>query len=194
MNKHLLSAPWRALVLLLLVAAVVPAQSTKKPITQDQYDRWRALTGPSLSPDGKWTAYTEGPVVGEGELVVRSTTGTAEFKVPRGFTGRPQMQPNADSGFTAAPAQFSADSRFVAFLQYAPKAQYDAASRGGRGRGAAATQPRNDLGLVSLPDGGVTIVPKVRSFRLARDSGKFVAFLLDSDSAPPAAGGGGGGG
>ena len=102
------------------------------------------------------------------------------------------MQPNADSGFTAAPAQFSADSRFVAFLQYAPKAQYDAASRGGRGRGAAATQPRNNLGLVSLPDGGVTIIPRVRSFRLARDGGKYVAYLLESDSAPPAAGGGGG--
>jgi dipeptidyl aminopeptidase/acylaminoacyl peptidase len=192
MNTRLRSAPWRAIALLLLVAALLPAQTAKKAITQDQYDTWRALTGPSLSPDGKWTAYTTGPVVGEGELVVRSTTGSAEFRAPRGFTGRPQMQPNADSGFTAAPTQFSADSRFVVFLQYAPKAQYDAASRGGRGRGAAASQPRNNLGLVAIPDGGVTIIPKVRSFRLARDGGKFVAYLLESDSAPPAADGGGG--
>ena len=56
--------------------------------------------------------------------MVRATSGSTEFRVPRGFTGRPQMQPNADSTstFNAAPAQFSADSRFVAFLQYAPKA------------------------------------------------------------------------
>src|ERR1035437_1923839 len=111
MNTRLRSAPWRAIALLLLVAALLPAQTAKKAITQDQYDTWRALTGPSLSPDGKWTAYTTGPVVGEGELVVRSTTGSAEFRAPRGFTGRPQMQPNAHSGFTAPPPPLSARSR-----------------------------------------------------------------------------------
>ena len=195
MNTRLLSTTCRALALTLVAMSAALAQSAKKPITQDVYDSWRAMTGPSLSPDGKWTAYTAGPVVGEGDLLIRATSGTTEFKVPRGFTGRPQMLVNAtaDSGFTAAPAQFSGDSRFLAFLQYAPKAQMEAASRAGRGRGAAAAaQPRNNLGLVSLPDGAVTIVPRVRSFRLARDGGKYIAYLLESDSAAPAAGGGGG--
>ncbi len=195
MNTRLFSTTCRALALTIVAMSAVLAQSAKKPITQDVYDSWRAMTGPSLSPDGKWTAYTAGPVVGEGDLFIRSTSGTTEFKVPRGFTGRPQMLVNAtaDSGFTAAPAQFSGDSRFLAFLQYAPKAQVEAASRAGRGRGAAAAaQPRNNLGLVSLPDGAVTIVPRVRSFRLARDGGKYIAYLLESDSAAPAAGGGGG--
>src|ERR1035438_3244950 len=104
MNTRLFPASCRALALLLLVSAAAFAQTAKKPITQDTYDSWRALTGPALSPDGKWTAYTAGPVVGDGELVVRSTSGGTEFRVPRGFTGRPQMQPNADSGFTDAPA------------------------------------------------------------------------------------------
>jgi hypothetical protein len=193
MNTRHLTAPCRALVLLCFATAASFAQAANKPITQDVYDSWRALTGPSLSPDGKWTAYTAGSVVGDGDLFVRATTGTTEFRVPRGFTGRPQMLVNAtaDSGFTAAPAQFSGDSRFVAFLQYAPKAQFDAVPRAGRGRGAAPA-PRNNLALVSLPDGGVTIVPHVRSFRLARDGGKYVAYLLESDSAAPAAGGGAG--
>jgi hypothetical protein len=194
MNTRPFAAPIHALALpivaLVLASSVSLAQAINKPITQDTYDSWRAMTGPSLSQDGKWTAYTAGPVVGDGDLFVRSTTGTTEFKVPRGFTGRPQMAVNAtaDSGFTAAPAQFSGDSRFVAFLQYAPKAQFDAVPRG-RGRGAAT--PRNNLGLVSLPDGNVTIIPRVRSFRLARDGGKYIAYLLESDSAAPAAGGGG---
>ncbi len=189
-------ASLRPLILLLALSSISAAQSANKPITQDLYDSWRAMTGPSLSPDGKWTAYTAGPMVGEGEIFIRATSGTTEFKVPRGFTGRPQMQPNADSTsiFNAAPAQFSGDSRFAAFLQYPPKAQVEAASRAGRGRGAAATQPRNSLGLVSLPDGNVTILPKVRSFRLARDGGKYIAYMLESDSAAPAGGGGGGGG
>src|ERR1035437_5576446 len=107
MNPRFFSASCRALALLLVMSAVSLAQSAKRPITQDMYDSWRALSGPSLSPDGKWTAYTAGPVVGEGELVVRATSGSTEFRVPRGFTGRPQMQPNADSTstFNAAPAQ-----------------------------------------------------------------------------------------
>ena len=193
MTSSLLPATRRAFALLLVLSAVALSQAANRPISQDTYDSWRALTGPSLSPDGKWTAYTAGPVVGDGDLIVRATSGTAEFKVPRGFTGRPQMQPNADSGFTAAAAQFSGDSRTVAFLQYAPKSHFDAASRGGRGRGAA-TPPRNNLGLVSLPDGNVTIVPKVRSFRLARDGGKYIAYLLESDSTAPASGGGRAGG
>ncbi|HXD22753.1 MAG TPA: hypothetical protein VN613_05285, partial [Gemmatimonadaceae bacterium] len=192
MNTRLVAAPCRVIALLAAVASASFAQAVNKPITQDVYDTWRALTGPSLSADGKWTAYTAGPVVGDGDLFVRSTTGTTEFKVSRGFTGRPQMQPNADSGFTAAAAQFSGDSRFVAFLQYAPKSAFDALPRSGRGR--AAQQPRNNLGLVSLPDGGVTIVPRVRSFRLARDGGRYIAYMLESDSAAPAAGGGGRGG
>jgi Prolyl oligopeptidase family len=180
----------RAFPLLLIVSGVSLAQSAKKPLTQDTYDTWHAITGSSLSPDGKWSAYTVGQVVGDGELVIRSTSAATEFRAPRGFTGRPQMQPNADSGFTAAAAQFSADSRFVAFLQYAPKAQFDAVPRGGRGRANA--QPRNNLGLVSLPDGQVTIVPRVRSFRLSHDGGKYIAYLLESDSAAAATGGGAG--
>jgi len=194
--RPMITRIFRVLALLVVASSIAPAQTAKKPITQDVYDSWRAMSGPSLSQDGKWTAYTAGPVVGDGDLVVRSTSASTEFKVTRGFTGRPQMQPNADSTstFTAAPAQFSGDSRFVAFLQYAPKAQYDAVARGGRGRAAAAAQPRNNLGLVSLPDGNVTIIPRVRSFRLARDGGKYIAYMLESDSAAPAAGGGGGGG
>ncbi|HEY2907184.1 MAG TPA: prolyl oligopeptidase family serine peptidase [Vicinamibacterales bacterium] len=188
MNTRSLFATCRAIALVAVAASVSFAQAVNKPITQDLYDSWRALTGPSLSPDGKWTAYTAGPVVGDGDLFVRATSGSAEFKVARGFTGRPQMLVNAtaDSSFSAGAAQFTGDSRFVAFTQYAPKAQYDAVPRGGRGR-PAPTQPRTNLGLVSLPDGGVTIVPHVRSFRLARDGGKYIAYLLEPDSAPPPA-------
>ncbi len=187
----------RALALGVVLASVGGAQSAsgKKPYTQDTYDSWHTLTGAALSPDGKWAAYTTGLVVGEGELVVRSTSGTTEYRAPRGYTGRPQMVPNADSTaqFNAAPGQFAANSQFIAFVQYAPKAEFDAARRGGRGRAAA--QPRNNLGIMSLADGKVTVVPRVRSFRLSRDGGKYIAYVLEPDSGAalaPAAGGGAG--
>lgn len=162
----------------------------KKPLTQDTYDAWRTISGASISNDGKWVAYTVGPVVGEGGLVVRATSGATEYaNISRGFTGRPQLQPAADSAaqFNAQPAQFSADSRFVAFTISPPRADVERA-RSRRG----APQPRNGMGIVNVADGNVTRVPNVRSYRLARNGGKYLAYLLEDTTAaarPAAAGG-----
>ena len=66
---------------LLLVALPLPllAQSAqKKPLTQADWDRWRSINNPTLSNDGKWTAYTPQPQVGDGEFVVPATSGATE--------------------------------------------------------------------------------------------------------------------
>ena len=163
-----------------------PLPAGKKAITQDSYDEWRTITGASLSNDGKWVAYTVSPVVGEGALVVRATSAATEYaNIGRGFTGRPQLQPSADSAaqFSAQPAQFSADSRFVAFTIYPPRADVERA-RGRRG----APQPRNGLGIVNVADGAVTRIPNVRSYRLARNGGRYIAYQLDDTTAARANG------
>jgi len=163
----------------------------KKPITQDVYDLWRTISGSSLSNDGKWAVYTQSPVVGEGELVVRATTGSTEYRVPRGFTGRPQLMASADSGaqFSAQPAQISADSRVVVFTIYPPRADVERA-RARRGTPA----PRNSMGILQLADGSVTRVPAVRSYRLARNGGRFLAYQVDDTTARPQNGAGAGAG
>ena len=157
-----------------------PLAPGKKAITQDTYDEWKTISGSSLSNDGKWAVYTVSPVVGEGELIARATSGATEYKAPRGYTGRPQLQASADSAaqFSAAPAQISADSRFAAFTIYASRADVDRA-RVRRGTPA----PRNGMGLMNLGDGTVTRVPAVRSFKLARNGGRFLAYLLEDTTA-----------
>ncbi len=157
-----------------------PLPAGKKPITQDTYDEWRGISGATLSNDGKWAVYSVGPVIGEGEVVARSTAGSTEYKAARGFTGRPQLQPSADSAalFSAAPAQISADSRFVVFTVYPPRADVERA-RARRG----ATPPRNGMGIMNLADGTVTRMANVRSFRLARDGGRFLAYQLEDTTA-----------
>lgn len=153
-----------------------PIPAGKKPITQDTYDEWRTISGASLSNDGKWAAYTLSPVVGEGELVVRATAAATEYRAPRGFTGRPQLQPAADSAaqFSPQAPQFSADGRVVAFTIYPSRADVERA-RARRGTPA----PRNAMGLMNLTDGAVTRVAGVRSFRMARNGGRFLAYLLE---------------
>src|SRR5690606_3045149 len=86
---RLLAAGLAAGVLLTLPAVPAGAQAARKPITQDVYDIWRGILSPTMSRDGAWAAWTNSPGIGEGELVVRATAGSAEFKLPRGFTGRP---------------------------------------------------------------------------------------------------------
>ncbi|BAH39095.1 peptidase S9 family protein [Gemmatimonas aurantiaca T-27] len=157
-----------------------PLPAGKKPITQDTYDEWRTIGGSTLSNDGKWAVYTLSPVVGEGELVVRATSGTTEYRAPRGFTGRPQLQAGASgpANFTAQAAQVSADSRVVAFLIYPTRADVDGARRR---RGS--TPPRTALGILNTADGAVTRVSNVRSFQLARRGGRFLAYLLEDTTA-----------
>ncbi len=157
-----------------------PLPAGKKAITQDTYDEWHTIQGAALSGDGKWAVYTLSPVVGDGEVVVRSTSATTEYRAPRGFTGRPQLMPAADSAalFTPAPAQFNADGRFVAYLQYAPRADFERV-RGRRG----VPQPTNTLALLDVNDGKVVRVARVRSFKLARNGGHFLAYLLEDTTA-----------
>jgi dipeptidyl aminopeptidase/acylaminoacyl peptidase len=174
----------RLLALLAVSAGTVIAQPTR-PITQDTYDEWKSLTGATLSPNGAWAAWTHTPVMGDGFAVVRATGGTAEYRVPRGWTGRPNMRVVITAGldsnpsFQAPPIRFTGDSRYAAFLGFAPKAEFDAATKARR---RPADQPKSALVLVRTADGRITRVPRVKSFQIARDGGKFLAYLLEADS------------
>ncbi|HEY0778615.1 MAG TPA: hypothetical protein VGD56_11675, partial [Gemmatirosa sp.] len=152
--------------------SLVAAQATAarggapRPLTQADYDRWMTVQGTTLARDGRWVAFTIVPEVGDGPLVVRATHGAAEYRVPRGFVGRPQLAVNVDSGFTAPPPVFSADGRVVAALTYAPQAEFDRARREKR-----RVPPSPSLAVVALADGRIESIPHVRSFAMPRDAG-----------------------
>ncbi len=161
----------------------------KKPISQDAYDIWRSIQGATLSNDGRWVVYSLSPAVGDGELVVRSTSGATEYRVPRGWLGRPVTSLSGGGGAQSLPpARITADSRWVIALTYAPMEEFERArrarpARGGRG-GGASNQPKASLALVSLADGAVTTVRGVKSFALPEESGRWVAYLMEpADSA-----------
>src|SRR5437868_14444522 len=78
---------------LLALPSLALAQTQKKPLTQADWDRWRSITSPTLSADGKWAAYTLTPQVGDGEFVVRSTSGATEIRIPVGYIGRANNVP-----------------------------------------------------------------------------------------------------
>ncbi|MGE5099731.1 MAG: hypothetical protein ACM3SX_07075, partial [Deltaproteobacteria bacterium] len=201
----------RRFAAVLTVAFAVPlaAQTAKKVLTQADWDKWKSINAPALSNDGKWAVYTLIPQVGDGELVIRSTTSGTEYRIPRGYIGRPNNIPGGlrgpaggtgesdPAGPTAAPAQITSDSRYVIVSTQPSQAEVE---RAPRGRAAAAN--RQSLAIVSLADGKVTTIPGVRSFRLAHDNATWLAYVAEPDSAAgdstrggagPAAGGARGG-
>src|SRR5690348_9352638 len=168
-------------LLVVSVAGSALAQGPKRPLTPDDWDHWRSIGSPTISNDGRWVIYSLVPQVGDGELVVRATHGATEYRIPRGFIGRPQMIAGArDTSNNAPPAQFTADSKFAAALTYAPMAEYDRARREKR---RPAEQPKASLAIVDLSNGHIASVPRVRSFRIPQHAADWVAYLLEpSDS------------
>jgi dienelactone hydrolase len=185
---------------ILLSAFCLPAvlHAQKRVLTQADWDRWKAINGATLSNDGKWAAYSLAPLVGDGELVIRATNGASEYRIARGYLGRPNnvpggLRPSAMSanpeeeptGPTIAPAQLTADGRFALVLTYPTQAEFDHVARDRRR--AVAIQNRADLAIVKLDDGSVTSVPRVRSFRLPRSSGAWLAYVVSDSAAPDSA-------
>src|SRR3954469_7711502 len=145
--------------MIVALALPVAAHAQKKVLTQADWDKWKSINAPALSNDGKWAVYTLIPQVGDGELVIRSTSGATEYRVPRGYIGRANNTPGGlrgaaaaggeeggPGGPTATPAQITADSRYVLVSTQATQAEVE---RAGRGRGATAGN-RQSIVIVSL--------------------------------------------
>jgi dipeptidyl aminopeptidase/acylaminoacyl peptidase len=185
----------RALLVLAFMAAGTPAsaqEQVKRQLTQNDYDIWNSIQGSTLSNDGQWLVYTIQPLVGEGELVVRSTRTGAEYRHSRGYTGREPVSAASGEGAGGAEAgggavgaaQFTDDSRHLLFVVQPSRAEIEAAAAAGR-RGNAA--PRPTLMIMRLDNGSITRVEGVRTFNLQGEAGRFVAYMAPADTARPAA-------
>jgi hypothetical protein len=142
-----------------VLIAVVPAtaRAQKKMLTQADWDKWQSIQGPALSNDGKWAAYTLAPQVGDGEFVVRSTSSATEYRVPLGYTSRPNNTPGGlrpaaggggggggaggRGGAGATNGPFTADSRFALITTQPTKAEVERTQRAAPAAPAAGGAP-----------------------------------------------------
>jgi dipeptidyl aminopeptidase/acylaminoacyl peptidase len=169
-----------------LLATSAAAQDARRPLTPADFDTWRSVQGESVSDDGRWVVYSLVPQVGDGEVVVRSTDGSVTHRHPRGWIGRPQTRPGAlgpGAAWTAPPAQLTADARWAVFTVEAPRAEHDAARRARR---KPEQMPKPSLGIMDVASGRTALVPRVKSFRLAEENGRWLAYLLEPDTAAAA--------
>ncbi len=167
-----------ALALLLVNHALAQPSAAKRPLRHSDYDAWRSIQSPQLSPDGKFLAYALTPQQGDGEVVVRNLASGSEWRFPRGSRlMTPGHLPRSSLKKSAAPASlagrlaFTADSRFLVF----PITPTAAEAKAAKGKGKAET-PRNGLGLVDLRTGKLTRIAGVRTFQLPEESGGLVVY------------------
>jgi dienelactone hydrolase len=154
---------WRIVILVAIVlplaAGIGAAAGTKKPISYDAYDGWRSIQGTQLSRDGQWLVYALIPQDGDGELVALNLKTNKEFRAARG------RQP-----------VLTVDAKFVVFAVAPLKADIDKAKKDKK---KPEEQPKSGLGIMNLATGDVTMVERVKSFKVPEESGAFVAYLLE---------------
>ncbi len=160
------TASWRWGLIALLVAfasvslAAGQAAPARKHITHDVYDSWKSIQGTRIARDGAWVVYSLTPQEGDAELVVRNLRTGAEYRHPRGTGGI-----------------ITADAKYVVFTIVPPKADTDKAKKEKK---KPEEMPKNGLGIMDLATGKVDTVDRVKGFKVPDDSGRFVAYLMET--------------
>ncbi len=168
-------------ILALLTALTLPgwaaaqAGSAKKPLNHDVYDSWKSMVRPVISADGEWVLFVETPQKGEAELVVLNIKSRKEFRHAVGFSGE-----GTDSERAAA-AQFTFDGTHVAFMISPTQEEVKQAKKDKKKK---EDQPKKKLGIMDLSDGKVTVVERVKSFKMPEEAGGWVAYLKEEAPKP----------
>jgi dipeptidyl aminopeptidase/acylaminoacyl peptidase len=140
--------------------------AAQRPLDLAAFDRWRTIEQEALSRNGEWVAFALQPDRGDGELVVRATGPTTEYRVPRGHN-----------------PQFSPDGAWAVFLIAPELASVETAKRAKK---RPDDMPKDSLGIMTLATGAVVKVERAKSFKVPEKAGGYIAYLLESPRAPRA--------
>ncbi len=159
---------------------VIPALAAKRPITHQDFDSWRSITGQRISNDGHFVAYGYFPQEGDGEVVIRNLTTGKEWRENAGQLPPPATpEPGSEEQPRARTIQlsFTEDSHTLLFLSYPKKAEVDKAKKENR---RSADLP-TELVVVDLMAANASRVPQVSSFQVPEKGNGFFAY----QKAPP---------
>lgn len=150
------------LVGLFLIPSDLFAQSGKKMLDHDVYDFWNRINEQAISNDGNWILYSQSPENGDAELHVKSISSDRAFSEARGVS-----------------ATFSADSRHVAFLIKPAK---DAVRQAKLDKKKDEEMPKDSLGIINLANGAMFNAGPVKSYKLPKEAGGWIAYHLEKSS------------
>jgi len=135
------------------------AIKTPRPIELNDILAWKSIRGAVLSPDGQWFAYLVSPQEGDGEITVRQTKGTKEYKFPAGEVRMGMMA-------------FSDDGKFFAFMIYPPAKDAKQLRRERK-----AVEGSAKAALLDLATGVKVEYEKIKSFAFSKENPSWLALL-----------------
>lgn len=129
-----------------------------KPLDHTVYDKWESIGDRTLSEDGQWIAFVKAVQEGDNELVIRSTSGSTSYLIPRGY----------NAGFTA-------DGRYaIALVRPSFAATRDARIK----KKKPEDFPRDSVCVVNLASGGITIKPNIKGYAMPKQANGLIAVHL----------------
>ncbi len=150
---------------LLLLPLTLFAQ--KKPLDHTVYDSWQSIGERLISNDGKWVVYTVTPQEGDADLFVRSSDGSYNQQIQRGYN-----------------ALITEDNRFLVFrIRPTYKETREARIRKKR----PDEMPKDSIGIVELGKANLMKVAKVRSYKTPEKGIGWVAYHKERDPLSPRA-------
>ena len=193
-------------LVLTLTAFSAPAQTPKRPLRHSDYGGWNSATGMTLSPDGKYLAYTLAPAEGDGAVVVRNVSSGSEHRVPTGrragetgdaATPAANPEPTAEREEEEEPDQapptapppstgpvggpvFTPDSKRVLFAVQPTKAETDKA------KADKAAAPKAVVVVAELePWKVVERIERVRTFSVVGDGAGVLVYRKEPKATEP---------
>jgi dipeptidyl aminopeptidase/acylaminoacyl peptidase len=181
-------------VLALIVSNPAAGQqdSAKRPLTHNDYDSWKTISGQMLTPDGKFLVYTISAAAGEGEMVVRNLETGAEWRRPRGGKGSlgglptktgkalpPEILERLGGGGQTG---FTSDSKRLLYLVTPSKADFAKFKETKN----ADDLPKTGLGVMDLASGKTNTIPQVKSFRTNEESASLILYQRGTKADPAA--------
>ena len=170
-----------AAMLVLLLAPVALSQ-TKRPLTVQDMDGWHEIQSQTLSNDGKFLAYGLFPEDGDGVVVIRNVQTGAEFREAAGSRPLRTLRTLETDEPVPPPAvtiAFTADSRFVVFSSFPPKADVEKAAKEKK---KPEEMPKKSMVIVDLASGAAVRIERVKNFQVPENSGDAVAYLCEAET------------
>jgi len=133
-------------IFILLPGSLVLSQESKPCLSVEDYDSWHSLGQTSISPDGKWIAYSLDYVCGTDTLFIKQTQGDKTYEIPHGNR-----------------LAFTEDSKWAACLMGYSEAEREKMQE-------KKEEIRNKLVVICLADGEKKTIKDIQSFTFARNS------------------------
>ncbi len=147
------------LFIALSLSLATPLAGQKPALTLDAIDKWNQIEDPKLSPNGQWAAYHLQPNTGDPSVYLYQASSQSSLTFPH-----------------ASNAQFSFDSRFLAFeihpLQDTVKAMR-------RRKVKKKDLPNDTLALLTLGESQPLKIPNVKAFYMPEKWEGWMAYHLE---------------